>query len=141
MLYLVLDEHGAEAIKQLERGDDVALNQQRCCYCSSRPPARTDGHLVEPLLEGKLADSSSLGPAEHVVHVHVDVAALYEGWRAVNGSSLSARPKVGFEAPNKETSAQGGAFIENDVLFTIVSKWPHHFCTRELCTARKCTNA
>ncbi len=91
----------------------MALNQQRCCYCSSRPPARANGHLVEPLLEGKLADSSSLGPTEHVVHVHGDVVSLPE--RAVSGSDFLARSKVDLVAPNKERSVRSGTIIERDV--------------------------
>ena len=70
IFYLVLDKHSAEAVEQLKRRDDMTLNQQRCQDRGSRPPARADRHLVEPLFEGELADRSSLGPAEHIIHVH-----------------------------------------------------------------------
>lgn len=56
---LVLDEHGAETVEELEGGDDMTLHQQRGRDGGSGPPARTDRHFVEPLLEGKLSDCPS----------------------------------------------------------------------------------
>ncbi len=70
--YLALDEDGAETVEELEGGNDVALDQDRGYYCSARPVARADGHLIEPLFQRELADgsSASAAAAEHVVHVH-----------------------------------------------------------------------
>lgn len=74
-VYLILDEHGSEAVEELERSDDVALDKKGNGDGSCRPPSGTDRHLVEPLLEWELPDCSSAGAtAEHVVHVH------YEMW-------------------------------------------------------------
>lgn len=71
--YLALDKDGSEAVEELERGDDVALDEDGCYDGSAGPVARADGHLVEPLLQRELADRTALGPStrsEHVVHIH-----------------------------------------------------------------------
>ncbi len=56
---LVLNEDSTEAVKELEGRDDVTLYQQRSCDRGGGPPACTDGHFIEPLLERELPDSSS----------------------------------------------------------------------------------
>lgn len=68
--YLVFDKYGTETVEQLERGDDVTLDQYRGCDCCYRPTSCTDWHLVEPLLQRELSDCASSTSAEHVVHIH-----------------------------------------------------------------------
>lgn len=46
---LILHKHSAKAIKQLKRGDDMALHQQRSGDRGDCPPARANGHFIEPL--------------------------------------------------------------------------------------------
>lgn len=60
--YLGLEEHQTEAVEQLERRDDLAMDQNgggNRCYC---PPACYWGHLIEPLFERELASLTSITP-------------------------------------------------------------------------------
>ena len=72
--YLVLDEHSTKTIEQLKRGDDMTLHQKRRGYGSDGPPARTNGHFIEPLFQRKLTHCTTAAtadaPAEKIVHVH-----------------------------------------------------------------------
>ena len=71
--YLALDKDGSEAVEELERSDDVTLDQDGCYDGGAGPVARAYGHLVEPLLQWKLADRTTLGSStcsKHVVHIH-----------------------------------------------------------------------
>ena len=71
--YLALDKDGSEAVEELERSDDVTLDQDGCYYGGAGPVPRAYGHLVEPLLQWKLADRTTLGSSarsKHVVHIH-----------------------------------------------------------------------
>ena len=73
-IYLTFDEHGAEAVEELEGSDDVTLNQNGGDDCGSGPNSCADWHLVEPLFEWELPSISSLSTsqisAKHIVHIH-----------------------------------------------------------------------
>lgn len=67
--YLTLVPDGAKAVEELERCEDVTLDQKACKDCCGRPPAGADWHLVEPLLERNLAEPSiSTACTKHSSH-------------------------------------------------------------------------
>ena len=90
--YLALDKHGSEAVEELERGDDVTLDEDGCYYGGACPVAGAYGHLVEPLLQWKLADRTTLGSSarsEHVVHIHDGESGRTGIDQALDQSSIS----------------------------------------------------
>jgi len=48
--YLAFEEDGADAVEELERREDAALDQHTRAQRCRHPPSRAHGHLVEPLL-------------------------------------------------------------------------------------------
>lgn len=69
--YLILHEDGPKAIKQLKGSDDMTLHQQRRGHSGDGPPARANGHFIEPLFQRKLTHRTTAGaPAEKIVHIH-----------------------------------------------------------------------
>lgn len=48
--YLALDKDGSEAVEELERSDDVTLDQDGCYYGGAGPVACAHGHFIKPLL-------------------------------------------------------------------------------------------
>ncbi len=67
---LILVEHSAEAVEELEGRYDLALHERGgengCC----RPPAGAEGHFPEPGLEGEagLPSNAATSCADHLVH-------------------------------------------------------------------------
>ena len=66
--YLLFVEDSAEAVEELEGGEDLALHEHagddgRCC-----PPSCACGHFEPPLFEWK-ASESTISSAEHGGHV------------------------------------------------------------------------
>ena len=70
-MYLVLVEHSAEGVEELEWRHDLALHQRRGQHGSCRPPPRAQRHLPEPGLEG---EAGLRAHCTHLVHVHVAAA-------------------------------------------------------------------
>lgn len=71
---LILDEHGAEGVEELEGRDDVALDEDGGGDRRGRPEACADGHFVEPLFQGELAcwvAAAGAAAAEHAIGPHV----------------------------------------------------------------------
>lgn len=78
--YLTPHKDGPEAVEQLKGRDNVALHQHACTEGGGHPPARAYGHLVEPLLERKLAHHA-VAACQDVRHCVVGSVCL-EGFRS-----------------------------------------------------------
>jgi len=69
--YLALVKDGSEAVEELKRRDDVALNQNSSKDSRCGPPSCAYGHLEEPLFEWELSEGciTSSAAAEYGIHV------------------------------------------------------------------------
>lgn len=61
---------GTETVKQLERGDRFALEQDRCQDCGSGPDAGANRHFPEPLFKGEIPDTAHPAVSVNESHVH-----------------------------------------------------------------------
>lgn len=68
--YLGLEEHGAEAVEQLEWSDDLTLNKSTGQNSGGGPPPCAERHLPEPGLEGEssLASDPTSPVSHHRLH-------------------------------------------------------------------------
>lgn len=62
MTYLRLDIDRPEAVEQLQRRQDMAMDQDRCRDGRRCPPSSHRGHFIEPLLERELPSLPSIAP-------------------------------------------------------------------------------
>lgn len=87
--YLGLDIDRAEAIEELERGQDMALDHDCGGHRGRCPPSGHWRHLIEPLLQGELAPLAPITPdSSHEVTVNRSVSNQSVGGDVISSSAL-----------------------------------------------------